>query len=163
MTPEARAGLRLDRARVARLLVLLRCARMRDCAAATAGGLRAGPSVDVDGDRKGLGVSPPVSRCSAAGERQPLKSPKPSSLSRTAVIAGLMLFSRVCNMRSRCQPCMRPIAKPVLLVTNLSQRCHRLVQASRPATGLQTHIYRCANLFLEPCKHQQARTLSAPS
>jgi hypothetical protein len=90
ITPDARAGFSDDSARVARFVLFCRCARKRDCAATTAGGLRAGPSVDVFGDPKGFGVSPPVSKCRATGERQPLAVS--ASLSRIAVRCGLRLF-----------------------------------------------------------------------
>lgn len=100
ITPEARAGLRDDSARVARLVLFWR-ARSLDCdaaAAAAAGGLLAGPLIEVSGLLKGLGVSPPLSMCSAAGLRQPFAAVLPaSSVSRMAVMAGLMLFCRSCT------------------------------------------------------------------
>ena len=106
MTPDARAGLRLDSARVAKLVLPWR-ARMRDAlaAAAAAGGLLAGPWLDAGGVPKGVGVSPPLSRCSAAGERQPSATALESSVSRIECIAGLMLLGRACT-RPRVQVMM---------------------------------------------------------
>jgi hypothetical protein len=87
--PDARAGFSDDSARVARLGPAWRaCLRVLE---AGAEGLVGGPSVEVVGVPNGFGVSPPVSRCRAAGERQP-EGIDGSSVRRIAVIAGLMLF-----------------------------------------------------------------------
>lgn len=132
MTPVARAGFKLDSARVAKLVLPCR-ARMRDAlaaAAAAAGGLLAGPWLDAGGVPKGLGVSPPLSRCSAAGERQPSPAALASSVRRMECIAGLMLLGRVCKHSTR----MSMLSTACQLKSHRAGIGHKHMQALRAET-----------------------------